>query len=666
MSERVRIRAVLKVIMDACQKQKQNEDGDGGGDGGGDGADGSGGDDDGDDGDDKQVAASQLFDVVGEYPIFAHCETIKAAMSAGCFEECAKLIPSFSLRLRESIASLLLDVDTKEAASANEAQEKKTTATEDEEEPQLGAHARERLALGSVWDLHQPLELIALPGLPLPGTNAHFSKAKMDKLRLMRIELALILDVLSLHRPDLGESAREAALAADSLHIEQRLAKLREAQAHDDSIDDVKYDEQKGDAADDASADVTNAAAATAAADGIGGDDGLADAAAGAGAITMDDIVSKPITEEAREMHPLEDLLGLTAEREDDECAQVDGRDVSIGSILRLSDNLFAIKSAEDCFTVGKSATDLILDASTVLYDPYCQAMLSHIEETDASEEIPDRLLDVAKRVLVGITTSLGYAGADDVLLRAKVALRLGILLEDGKEYRYAAQVLRSGLAAMKTARKDMVAFSLHQPRTDGDKRALTSLSISASLSERDCLEAISRPGAGAYAGAGVYGAASQLSESTHHIMAIHADLVARLLKVELLLDESYRVVIKNGDDDEDEGVRPRAAHGKKKAGAVQPSTDSRADPRLFAECKRNRSWRAMLLIATVEVRGDSMSKGERRKVLQNAMTLLQEEAANEEQLHDNNDLLCTLWRVTSELGRGVCTRGARSRRQSA
>ena len=631
-SDRVRIRAVLKVIMDACKKGKADGD-TGSTEGGGGNGDGTNDNDD-QEANGDQTAVSALFDVIDEYPIFAQCETIKAAMSAGCFEECAKLIPSFSLRLRESIASLLLGKGSHEAASSEEAQEKKTAVPEDEEEMQIGDEARERLALGSVWNLQKPLELISLPGLAATGANA-VDKEAMDKLRVMRIELALILDVLALHRPDLGASAREAALAADSFYFEQRLAKFREAECHDDSIDGATNDEQKGDATDNADADTDVVAAA---AENV---DNLDDEAAGAVAtISGNEFSNVPITEETRERHPLEDLLGLNVEREEEEFAQVDGRDVAIGSILRLSDNLFAITSVEDCFPVGKSVTDLIIDASTVLYDPYCQAMLSHIEETEASEEIPDRLLDVAKRVLNGITTSLGYADADDVLLRAKVSLRLGILLEDGKEYRYAVQVLRSGLAAMKTARKNMAAFSLHQPNTDGDKRALSSLSISASLSERDCLEAISRPGAGAYAGAGVFCAGSQLDESTHHIMAIHADLVARLLKVELLLDESYRVVVRT-DDDDDEGEVPRP-HGKKKAGTAKPSTDSRADPRLFAECKRNRSWRAMLLITTVEVRGDSMSKSERRKLLQNAMVLLREEAENEDQLYDNNDLLCT------------------------
>ena len=115
--------------------------------------------------------------------------------------------------------------------------------------------------------------------------------------------------------------------------------------------------------------------------------------------------------------------------------------------------------------------------------------------------EAERRVRSVVVELLRAVHLSLAKAGADDAVVRAACALRLGALLSDALDHREAVQVLRSGLSTITVARDASVRYDLHRPDRADDLRALSHASASVYLDAATATTLRKRAGAGAYVG---------------------------------------------------------------------------------------------------------------------------------------------------------------------
>lgn len=111
-------------------------------------------------------------------------------------------------------------------------------------------------------------------------------------------------------------------------------------------------------------------------------------------------------------------------------------------------------------------------------------------------------------------------ASLDDPLLCGTVAVRLGALYTSFGDPRTSIQILRSGLLSIQAARDRAVSQSTHDPRRADDQLALSAASVACFFdavtkdsTDGDAVNetVAKRPGAGAYGGAGLFGAESQV-----------------------------------------------------------------------------------------------------------------------------------------------------------
>jgi hypothetical protein len=106
---------------------------------------------------------------------------------------------------------------------------------------------------------------------------------------------------------------------------------------------------------------------------------------------------------------------------------------------------------------------------------------------------------------------SVTQASFDDAVVSATVAIRLCTLLRDTGELRNAVQVARSALRRLQATRDASVSQAVFATSRPDDQLALSAASVSCFFDISTAAAVARRPGAGAYGGAGLFGASSQV-----------------------------------------------------------------------------------------------------------------------------------------------------------
>ncbi|GMH79329.1 hypothetical protein TrST_g7856 [Triparma strigata] len=181
--------------------------------------------------------------------------------------------------------------------------------------------------------------------------------------------------------------------------------------------------------------------------------------------------------------------------------------------------------------------SDLLVDAAMKLYDNYAVKLLKKLEETETPNDLEPYVLDCTVRALLVINSLFTRLDVDDVLVRAEVGLRLSILLSDFiNDPHRSVSVLRSTLSFLDVKRSELTSPTIHQPAYNDDTAALSRSSVTCEVDDLSAMMARGRLGARAYAGQGVFGAASNLDPQNLAIASLHTDLYITLCRVELSL----------------------------------------------------------------------------------------------------------------------------------
>ena len=217
----------------------------------------------------------------------------------------------------------------------------------------------------------------------------------------------------------------------------------------------------------------------------------------------------------------------------------------------------------------------------------------------------------------------------DDGIFRGSVALSLGSLLESVGDFPGAVQALRGGCRTMDQIRANLVSFEHHLPSSQEDALALTRAAVTTSTGAVCEQLGANRLGAGAYGGSGIFGAGSQLQDMHDRLAAVHADMVASMLRVEVAQAaargvavashrQRYKVFLarerrqqqgaagakgeRNGGGDTvpTHGARSNDGAGNRSAFQAAVSGVRAVQARLEPECGRNGAWRALLLLNVV------------------------------------------------------------------
>jgi len=184
------------------------------------------------------------------------------------------------------------------------------------------------------------------------------------------------------------------------------------------------------------------------------------------------------------------------------------------------------------------SLGDLLVDASTFLWVAVLSTLLPDMMIGQAHDAAAKRTVLHAVRTVHGVL--LEY-DADDVVLRAKVALWLSVVFSTwNDDCRRALQVLCAELARINAVRDEFVDPRVHNPFEKSDVEALAHASFTTALEDDQAARfSQGRLGAFGYAGQGVFGAGCQLDAAHEELHCFHADIVSTRFSLELALSRA-------------------------------------------------------------------------------------------------------------------------------
>jgi hypothetical protein len=229
-----------------------------------------------------------------------------------------------------------------------------------------------------------------------------------------------------------------------------------------------------------------------------------------------------------------------------------DGRKVHFDTIADLARCLQeAVRSRAGA--LRRRRVDLLIDSALRLWG-VCAELLDGIMEGATEDEedggpLPADLSGLLLGALKAVFVAVNTLNLDDAVLRATIARSYGELLEKTGDAQAAVQVFRAGVRGLDQVRSDEVSFERHLPSSGADATALTMASITTQVDEVCEMLSATRNGAGAYGGSGVFGTSSQLQSVHQRIAALHMDLVAAVLRVEVALGVQRGVEIADHRD---------------------------------------------------------------------------------------------------------------------
>lgn len=164
---------------------------------------------------------------------------------------------------------------------------------------------------------------------------------------------------------------------------------------------------------------------------------------------------------------------------------------------------------------------------SKVVYPSLQRCLTSSVND---SSSIIDELLPS----LSTITSTLELVGLEDPLLVANLSLIVAHMLILKLDYREAIVVLTKALYDMDRYRSSRVDLHLHCPEDSRDILALLHDSVSTTPTPTEWFHSLKRLGANAFAGFGLFGSSSSVSQYDQSVANTNTDIVLLLLRTEL------------------------------------------------------------------------------------------------------------------------------------